>query len=555
VADAAARVEEAAVLADGELVAQIAATLAGLATALRQVDRAPWPRLMQVHAGQLEVLLHAPSPNPPTGWRAAADGLIWTSELLTPHDTQPGSNDVRATPALVSFGGLDDGGVLLDVEAEGVIGITGTPDCVDDFARSIAAELATTPFAHIHAVGVVGMHMPGAEALGIKQYESLADAVAEERGGAEGVVAALDQLDSRSSFELRCRYPDEPWTPTILIVAASSAARERTALDQLLGMAGGGGRGLGLVIVGDAPPGCLEVQVYADEIALPALGLQFRPQLLTVDVADAVAELLGGASAETIPTPTEPMTLFETASLHDDGPQLRVNVLGPIGVEGAAVEIKPQQLALLAYLATHPDASGDALRDALWGGRPPSQERFLNAIHELRRAIGSAHLPPAVDGRYSLHAVTTDAALFETHLALAETNQATVIEAIRTALELVTGPPFSYDSRHRRHFTWVDLGNHSSRLERLIADAAHGLAVTALDTGDSHLAAWAAHKGLLACPANETLVGDVMAAHLLAGDTRAAESVLREYERALDELGIEDPPDALHALLERKRAS
>jgi hypothetical protein len=119
----------------------------------------------------------------------------------------------------------------------------------------------------------------------------------------------------------------------------------------------------------------------------------------------------------------------------------------------------------------------------------------------------------------------------------------------------VSGPPLSYDSRHRRHFRWVDLGNHTSRWERVVGDAAHDLASIGLHEDDADLARWAAERGLLACPGNETLTADLVRAYLAGGDHNTAERVVDEYARALEDAGDAEPPDALYDLLESRRAS
>jgi DNA-binding SARP family transcriptional activator len=232
---------------------------------------------------------------------------------------------------------------------------------------------------------------------------------------------------------------------------------------------------------------------------------------------------------------------------------VRLRIFGPITVEG--VDLRPQQLAVLAYLVLHPDATADALQDAVWAGKAPTRERFLNTMHELRRAVGADILPTSTDGRYRVHGVACDAQDFE-RLRSAAANDGSRLGAgaLRAALEFVAGEPLTYDSRHRRHFSWIDLGNHANRWERIVCDTAHELVTAALEDGDIDLARWAAERGLAASPASELLTRDLVAAHLAAGDRRAAERTADAYARLLEDLGL-DEPHTLFSLLDTRQAS
>jgi len=305
----------------------------------------------------------------------------------------------------------------------------------------------------------------------------------------------------------------------------------------------------------------LEVHVTSTELVIPALGLRCAPQQLDEAVLDTIGEMLDVADDTcVVPAEPEPLVLFpcdepdtNNQSGSSDRPKLHLRVLGPITVEGG--DLQPQQLALLAYLALHGEATADAIREALWGAKPPTRERFLNTIHEFRRAVGADVLPSSTDGRYRLQHVWTDLVEVERLISSASANGDEAVTHLRAALELVSGPPISYERRHRRHFTWVDLGNHASRWERIVGDAAHDLATIALSDGDVDLARWAAERGLVAAPASETLTCDLIRAHLAAGDRITAERVVDEYARVLDDLGYDDPPEAVQELLEGRRAS
>ena len=547
--------EIAIAVADTDLPHLVDRRLRALADALRDADLMPRPQLAQVYDDRVELLLDEPQQHPPEGWTAVGDGRVWSAPLSPGILLEVDQADrTRPLPTLVAIGALGDGGVLLDLEGHATIAVTGEPEGVGDLIRSIAAELATTPQADVHTVALVGIDIPGAQQLGIVTYPDIASATAAARDTVQPTIDALERLGAASSFELRCRYPDEAWPPITVIVDATSPDFATESLDDLLKLSGTGGRGIAVVVAGTTLPGALEIRVDGSGLEIPAFGLRCQAQRVSRDASLSLGAALDSAYQPAAPSTAEPLTLFDEPNPRSED-TLTVRLLGTLDAEHARDAFKPQQLALLAYLVVQPNASADALRDAIWAGRPPTQERFLNSMHELRRVLGPGRLPPAADGRYRLEGVTSDLACFQRLVTRADNQPHEAATLLREALELVSGPPFSYDSRHRRHFTWVDLGNHASSAERLVADTAHRLSTLARDAGDHDLAAWAARQGLRASPANEALVGDVMSAHLGAGDSRSAESVLNEYERSLEELGIDGGAEFLYELLERRRAS
>ncbi|MDP9441672.1 MAG: hypothetical protein M3P34_05770, partial [Actinomycetota bacterium] len=372
---------------------------------------------------------------------------------------------------------------------------------------------------------------------------------------AAAISGALAGADFDSAAELRCRAPEEAWVQAVVVapVEDTDDEHQRVLVERCAERAG-----VVSVFVGGCPPGALELTVTSETVSIPALDLHCRAQQLDDPTAQAIAELLDGADeAAAEPAADEPLSLFSDAELDQDysdtGDRLHLHLLGPLAAEG--VELRPQQLAILAYLALHGEVTADALLDAIWGGKAPTRERFLNTIHELRRAVGAEVLPASIDGRYRLRKVWCDSTVVERLVVAAASEPENAAAHLRAVLELVSGPPLTYETRHRRHFRWVDLGNHTSRWERVVGDAAHELASIALREDDVDLARWAAERGLLACPGNETLTGDLVSAYLAAGDRKTAERVVDEYARALEDAGDADPPDALYELLESRRAS
>jgi len=543
--------------------AAAAAALRTLASNLADCDTPPVPVLATVDGSHLDLLVDREDQSVPDGWVAVADGRIWRADLEPPDGETP--SGPAALPGLVSIGRLEDGGVLLNLEAVGSIGIVGDGDAAAGLAASLTIELGLSPLTEMPTVHLVGDQLldPGSDQmLGVERHADLATALAATEEWTSMIGQALDDTGAASTFELRCRAAEEAWPVAVIVLDAATEPDEQAVID--LAARCTERRGLAAIILGACPAGSMEVTVSSDEAHLPALGLRCQLQRIDPPAAARIDALLASADAPAAP-PTEPLplTLFEPDPIpprapgDEDEPRLQLRLLGPITVEG--VELLPQQLAIVAFLALHPDTTGDALREAIWGGRPPTRDRFNNTINALRRALGGSELLPlSTDGRYRLRGVACDALEAEQHLAAATADPERAAAELHAALDLVTGPPLSYDTRHRRHFRWVSVGNpnQANRWERFIGDAAHDLASLALASDDVKLATWAAEQGLLASPVNETLTCDLVGAHLAAGDRRAAEAAVDAYARALEDLGIEEPLDALHDMLDdHRRAS
>jgi nucleoid-associated protein YgaU/DNA-binding SARP family transcriptional activator len=527
--------------------------LRSLGRTLASREKVPVPVVVTVSANELELLLDRACPDPPDGWEQVAAGRIWQSKLNGSFD-DPGDGPAWL-PALASIGALDGDGLLLNLEAVGAVGVLGDDEAAVALARSITVELALTPLADVPAVHVVAGTIGDVGSLpNVAVHPDVATAVDAACDDAAAVSGALAGAGYDTAAELRCRAPEEAWAPAVVVAPAGDAGDEhqRRLVERCSERAG-----VVAVFVGGCPPGTVEISVTPKRVSIPALHLHCTAQQLDAAAVETIAELLDAADEVAGEPPTdEPLTLFAPTELDVQdgaGPRLHLHLLGAMTVEG--VELRPQQLAILVYLALHGEVTADALRDAVWGGKAPTRERFLNTIHELRRAVGGDVLPASTDGRYRLHNVWCDTAAAEQLVASAAAEPENAAVHLRGVLELVSGPPLSYESRHRRHFRWVDLGNHASRWERVVGDAAHDLASVGLQDDDADLARWAAERGLLACPGNETLTADLVRAYLAGGDHNTAERVVDEYARALEDAGESEPPDALYDLLESRRAS
>src|SRR5262249_52533780 len=117
----------------------------------RAHPRRATPVAVETRTDTTVVMLDQPDLQPPRGWKAIPPGWLWT---LT-HDSkldelEPKSRGPRATPmpALVTIGRGQDGEVMLDLEACGLVCIAGERSEAHDLVRSAALELCLGARAH-----------------------------------------------------------------------------------------------------------------------------------------------------------------------------------------------------------------------------------------------------------------------------------------------------------------------------------------------------------------------------------------------------------------------
>lgn len=205
----------------------------------------------------------------------------------------------------------------------------------------------------------------------------------------------------------------------------------------------------------------------------------------------------------------------------DGGDRLRVQVLGPAVITGAAREPQPKQAELVIALALHtpPGLSGSALATML--GRDPDHPKPRDILRQLitrtRRRLGSLRDGEEYiryqDGRYTLTGAWLDWAAFT---ALARSgSQASSRADLRAALSLVRGELFG-----GVYYWWLEeTPTMLDAMRAAVTDTAALLAQLELSAGDPAASAWAARAGLSADPLSEPLWRAVMTAEAAAGNT------------------------------------
>lgn len=533
---------------DVDQVTRLHRALRDIATALGGRRSDARPRVVQVTGARIEALLSqavVPAPKP---WRTEASGVSWE---LKGEPLDRDEDGIASNPALVSIGRPDpDTELYLDLEAEGVVSLVGPAVDVGDVARSWVLELATSPMADGISVVVIGESLAPASEFSDRVHcvdtwdQAEADAIAwcEQ----SSTLLKANRWTTPVVGRMQAARGDD-LAPLVVVAQAIPSERLRALADAVLDQQGV----VVLVAVGSHVDGALRVDVSEGTLSIPSIGLSCQAQTVPRIVADQVDELLEDASRlpaqlSLIPEPPRhpPVVVgSEVDEYHDPPFEILVRLLGDISVVGATKNLKPKQVAVLAYIALHAPVASDRVEDAVWVTPTASRrKRLANTVSETRSVLGAANLPISVDGRYRVGpGVVTDVDLFDRRLEhAAQQDDRPAVATLRGALELVHGPVFTYRSVDRMSYVWVDVDNWISTWELKVTDAAEELAQRYLDLGDPEGGVWAARRGLSACQTHARLTRLLMEAHIAGGDRLAAERVLKSHRAALEKLELDD---------------
>jgi DNA-binding SARP family transcriptional activator/nucleoid-associated protein YgaU len=546
--------------ADVDHVEQVRQALAECAGELARRRSSARVRVVQGSSKRIELLLSEPVLPAPAGWRPEASGTAWVRPAPCP-SSDPARQST--SPALVSLGRQDTMGQLyLDLESEGLVSITG--NAARALARSIALELATSPLADGVTVQVIGDIDLGEGLDRVRQtgsWDELADDALSWAHQTRSLLAA-NRWPSPQAARAVTDRPDD--LAPLVIIATEEVDDERFAA--LCSTIGEALVPVVVVAVGHAAEGGLLIETNGDELRVPSLGLSCAVQAVSTDTAAAVERLL--ASADDAPAQLSlisddaPGDDADEPEVTCDGPytdppfDVLVKVLGEMEVVGGRRPLSPKQAAVVTFIALHSPTTAERVEDAVWSAPTASRrKRLANTISDARPALGADHLPVAYDGRYRVGPrVKTDLEVFERRLSYVRTQDPeSAIETLRGALDLVTGPVFTYRNADRSSYAWVDTENWISTTELKVTDTAEDLAERYLEQDDFDGAIWAARRGLTASPTHTRLTQLLMRAYFAAGDGKAAERVYESHVSALEQLELDDVAPELVEAYERIR--
>ena len=187
---------------------------------------------------------------------------------------------------------------------------------------------------------------------------------------------------------------------------------------------------------------------------------------------------------------------------------IKVSVMGPVTVDGAAPFLTQQCVDFVCFLAFHREGvTCEMIQDSMWNNGSSPESRTVTAMASRSRsalgtdAMNRFHIPRSGPEKvYRLsHNVSSDFDEFRWYLQRVRGGGPADMVHLRRALRLVRGAPFSGAGRNR--YRWADISIRMY-IECLIDDAAHKLADIALRFGDPDTARWAcyqAHKVVPGC--------------------------------------------------------
>ena len=521
----------------------------------------------------MEVLLDRPH-LPPGPWEVTGDGYRWRiSSVALPRGGGSGNEPL---PALVPIGCISATGqeALINLDAATVVDVGGDAEAAAALVHAAAISLSGSPWAKAANIVLVGFGNRLAAAETHVRSVARLDDIAEE---------LRDRIDLVNERFGGCRDDrGRPMSgdiaelvPTVVLVdrplETEQLAWLRSVCDEGV---------VSAMVAGASSDGGWTIEADADQVLLPKLRVAVEPTRIPAAEWGSICELIDVALDTSGTTPEDPpydqlalsgerdVQITSPVSIHSAGtrvdpsrsesdwlsridlpsPEVVVEVLGQVELEGAGEFRRPRSREIALYLAMHPEGVSEArLDEMIWPTRHeiPSSTRDP-AISATRSALGGPKRFPYSQGqgrdkRYRLtELVGTD---WERYCLLHRAGrQERNAQALLAALELIRGRPFG-DLDAGPGCEWLHVEGHIHHMEAEIADAAELAAALLLAAGDPVRARRAVDKGLLAAPYAERLWVQLMAVADALGEAQEVERILTEMDRRL---GLDGDFDQLH---------
>ncbi|MCA0253363.1 MAG: LysM peptidoglycan-binding domain-containing protein [Actinobacteria bacterium] len=267
------------------------ATTGGQLPALLAVDVTP-TAVAVAFAGEVDL---------PAPWQTSRERTSWwisLGELAATGGFDP--DGPPPWPQLVTIGRDDDGiWRLLNMEALGVLSLTGDPARVADLARYLAAELATAPWARDLTIDCMGVcaELKGLNPVRLTVHDPGSDAVDSLTTGAMAVSERLDGVGLDRVEAARVRLAGEDlWESRALIIDTGSDRQQLAALTGLV--MGQPGRTATSVLLVGANQQADGVELLVDatgRVEIPTLGLSLAANGLTAAEARGCVAVMAAA--------------------------------------------------------------------------------------------------------------------------------------------------------------------------------------------------------------------------------------------------------------------
>ena len=493
--------------------------------------------------GAIRVYTDRPAKVVAERWIPDVDAAAWLLPAGTSIvDLAVDARDVdQPCPAIVHIGESAGGHLFVDLEAIGVLSVDASPAVSASIIRCATASLAVSPFLESSRIFTVGL---GSDVqLGNPNVESH-DSITQAAEAVSDTVGSIVSATSGTvtTLALRCcTHGGEAWEPSLLLAVGEDDSVELAAL---VALAGGGGRGVGVMIDRSVPGSGAELRCCDTEFVLEPLGIRVSPAGLSVADVAAVDDLLERAEwplLAAVKDTTEVPTIV-APPFHGRPHELVVHTLGQVAVhsrDGTSVGFdRSKALELVVWLSQHRrHPTRTSARTALWD-LAVRDATFSNVVSDARRAMAKV-VPPLAGQEWIGRTMSEDLPLHELVVSdtelLAERVAATrglddraAIEVLRPGVALIHGMPFEGTS-----YLWPDAEGITSAHILLATSASARLAACYLAIGDVDGVFWATGQGLKVLAGHEELIGLRMRAHANRGDLAGVRSEWESYERAV----------------------
>jgi nucleoid-associated protein YgaU len=492
--------------------------------------------------GEIRLYTDRPTAHVADRWMLDLDAGAWRlpAAVSLGDLAEGGRRANQPCPAIVHLGESAGGQLFVDLEAVGLLSIDATPDVAASIVRCVAASLAVSPFVESTRVFTVGLEIEAH--LGnptIESHELLNDAVDAVRATVGSIAAATS--GSATTFALRVAgNGGEAWEPALLLAIGASDPQD---LALLAALAGGGGRGVGVMIDQPVVGSGVVLRATEGDFVLEPLGRRVTPVGLSQAEVTAVDNLLDASVRPLLAGQRDTVGAVSIFTEFDEREHsLVVEVMGEVSVRSASGDLvgfdrsKAQELVVWLSQHRHRPTRSSA-RTALWD-IAVRDATFSNVVSDARRAMAKVVTPPpgqewlgrTMNEDLPLHdLVVSDAELLVDRVAAARGLDARgAIAVLRPGVESIHGMPFAGTS-----YLWPDAEGITSSLVLLATSAAAELAGHYLAVGDIDGVFWATGQGLKVLAGHEELIAMRMRAHAHRGDLAGVRSEWDTYERAI----------------------
>ena len=494
------------------------------------IDRLPdAPEIALVRVGQagIEILLRRPHDDPPTPFYAGEAGFWWLIEEGITLDALKGLalDAPRYLPPLIPVGNDGAGEILVAVNQGQILGILGENELVDATLDACLTAIRVLPWCDELSVEMVGIEPPPLDEQSVHM----------QRSNLETLLMLRDRPVTKR-HEMSGYWQREP------IVILNRNALNGTSRDALVKAA----HRFGAIVAGS--DGEITLTVTRERADLAPFGITLSSHLLDHAEISLVDRLL-----QTYAQPLRVVSLRALSENSAHQTDIVVAILnGSVEIIGAQrqphPEDSPRVHELLVFLCLHDyRASIARIGDEIFVDHDATtlRRRVDNLIATTRATLGksqdgSEHLFVNKSGLLELdRSVNLD--WFELEATIIEARQiegARAVELLDRSLRTVQPTRLLNEVAL---YPWFQAMRYGEYIRATLVDACHHLVALAQDSDQSEVIRATLTLGHAIDPGSEIIARDLMVIADQLGDRDAIETVFRNLQTALEQLGGAEP--------------